>query len=292
VIFVKAVLDFATPLIVFTMLTAVGLYLTPADFARVRRSPSVVAVGLLGPLVVLPAIAFALIRWFRPDPFVETGFVLLASCPIGGISNTYSYLARASTALSVTLTALSSLIAIVSIPATTRAFEWVLRRPLGVDAPVAAIGVQLVMLLALPIGLGMVARHRWPQFAETRRTQIQRAGFVLLGLLLALVLASEGPRVAAVFGQVIGIAAVFVAASFAGGWILGEAAGASPPDRFTLAVEFATRNAAIAMAIAVTLMGRTEFAVFATLYFLTELPLLLVAIAVWRWRQVRSGQVD
>ncbi len=82
------------------------------------------------------------------------------------------------------------------------------------------------------------------------------------------------------------LATMFVAASFVTGWLVGRATGTSPQDRFTLATEFATRNVAVAAAIAVTLAGRVEFAVFATTYFLTEIPLMLGAIAVFRRSQV------
>ena len=280
----RVVLDVVTPAIVFTLLMAVGLDLTPADFARVRRAPHVLAAGLLAPLVVLPATAIALIWWFSPDPATAAGFLLLAACPIGGMSNTYTYLARASTALSVTLTGLSSLVAVAAIPVITRASGALLHEPIGVDAPAAFLVAQLVLVIALPVGLGMGIRRRWPVWAQARRPGLQRLAFVLLGMLLTLVITVERRRVASMYEQVALVAAVFVTASFAAGWLTGAAIRASRADRFTLAAGFATRNVAVAMAIAVTLLGRTEFAVFASLYFLTALPLLLAAASVWRWR--------
>ena len=81
----KAILDVGAPVLAFTTLLAVGLELRPADFARLRGVPLVVAVGLLAPLVVLPAIALALVWWLAPDPFIEAGLLLVAACPIGGI---------------------------------------------------------------------------------------------------------------------------------------------------------------------------------------------------------------
>ena len=81
------------------------------------------------------------------------------------------------------------------------------------------------------------------------------------------------------------LAATFVVASFFAGWLSGIVSRASPSDVFTLATEFATRNMAVATAIALTLAGRIEFALFATTYFLTEIPLMLCAIVVYRRRQ-------
>lgn len=283
----KAVIDVAVPAIAFTLLTAVGLNLTPADFARVRRAPAVVAAGVLAPLVLLPAIALGLIWLVRPDPFLQAGLLLVAACPIGGISNTYSYLAGASTALAVTLTGLSSALAVVTIPLLTRGFERVLHEPLGAPAPASLLALQVVLILALPVGLGMWLRHRWPEWATGHSTTVQRTAFVLLGALLALVVVSERALVRTLLSQLVLVAAVFVVLSFAAGWLTGALVGAGRADRFTLAAEFATRNIAVATAIAVTLLGRTEFAAFASVYFLTELPLMLGAVIVWRRVQRR-----
>ena len=136
----------------------------------------VVAAGLLAPLVLLPALAFALIWWFAPNPAVEAGLLLVASCPIGGISNTYSYLARASTALSVTLTGLSCVLAVVTIPLLTGAFQRFQHDALRVDAPVTTLLTQLVFMLALPLAVGMIVRRRWPAWARARRPVIPAAG--------------------------------------------------------------------------------------------------------------------
>ena len=80
VVDLKAILDVGAPVLAFTTLLAVGLELRPVDFARVRSVPLVVAVGLLAPLVLLPAFALALVWWFAPDPFIAGGLLLVAAC--------------------------------------------------------------------------------------------------------------------------------------------------------------------------------------------------------------------
>jgi BASS family bile acid:Na+ symporter len=289
VVSLTTVLDVGAPVLAFTSLLAVGLELTTADFARLRTIPWVVAAGLIVPLAALPALALGLVWWFRPEPAVEAGLLLVAACPIGGISNTYTYLARASMALSVTLTGVSCVLAVGAIPVMSRVFERVLRAPLRVDAPVAMLSLQLMFMLAVPLGLGMAIRRGWPLRAQACRPWFQRLAWALLSLLLLLILTIEARRVAAMLGEVVLLAMLFVGGSFAAGWAAGTAARASQDDRFTLAAEFATRNVAIATAIAVTLLGRTEFAVFASVYFLTELPIMLAAVAIWRWRADREG---
>lgn len=280
----KQVVDLAIPIITFLLLTAVGLGLTADDFARVRRTPRLLAIGLLAPLLVLPLVAFVLILWFRPDPATEAGLLLIAACPIGGISNTYSFLARASTALSVTLTGLSSLLAVATIPLLTRIFEHLLRRPLSFDAPASLLVLQLLLMLALPVGVGMAARRRWPDVADTHGPLFARLGFGALALLVVFVIVAQLDLFLAGLRSAVPMSAAFVTIAFTVGWLFARAARAPRADRFTLAAEFATRNVAVATAIAVTILGRVEFAVFATTYFLTELPLMLAAVAVHRAR--------
>jgi BASS family bile acid:Na+ symporter len=286
---VQTLVDVAIPLITFLLLTAVGLDLTPADFARVRRRPRIVAAGLGGPLLVLPPLALLLLGVVRPSPAVEAGLLLIAACPVGGISNTYSYLAGASTALSVTLTGLSCLGAVVTIPLLTLLFEYALGHPVGYAVPAATLMTQLLFMLALPIGLGMSIRRWWPLVAEGHRTGFQRLGFGALGALVVIVTISQADQFRDQFADTLPLVVMFVGASMACGWVASRLVKADRPETFTLAVEFSTRNVAIATAIAVVLLGQVRFAVFATTYFLIELPLMLAAIAIYRRRRHARG---
>ena len=278
----KAILDLAVPSLTFLLVLAVGLDLTPGEFARVRRQRMVLAAGLLGPLFVLPPLALLLVVLFQPSPDLQAGLLLVAACPIGGISNTYSYLARASTALSVTLTASSSLVAVATIPAVALVFGAALGRPVGYAVPLPVMLAQLLLMLAVPVGLGMWVRFKRPALAARSQPYFRALGFCGIAALIVLIVASDPVVFVNGLSDAVPLGATFVAASFLAGWLIGAASGASPPDRFTLATEFATRNMAVATAIAVTLVGRVEFAVFATTYFLTEIPLMLCAIVVYR----------
>ena len=278
----KALLDLAVPSLTFLLVLAVGLDLTPGEFARVRRQRMVLAAGLLGPLFVLPPLALLLVVLFQPSPDLQAGLLLVAACPIGGISNTYSYLARASTALSVTLTASSSLVAVATIPAVALVFGAALGRPVGYAVPLPFMLAQLLLMLAAPVGLGMWVRFKRPALAARSQPYFRVLGFGGIAALIVLIVASDPVVFVSGLSDAVPLGATFVAASFLAGWLIGAASGASPPDRFTLATEFATRNMAVATAIAVTLVGRVEFAVFATTYFLTEIPLMLCAIVVYR----------
>jgi BASS family bile acid:Na+ symporter len=278
----QLLIDVAVPLLNFVLLTAVGLELTPADFDRVRGRRRLVLAGLVAPLLLLPPIAIALTTTFNPAPEIAAGVLLIAACPIGGISNTYSYLARASVALSITLTSLSCLLSVVTIPVLTRVFELVGHDGLYGRPPIPLLLAQLLLMLALPVGLGMALRSRRPLFAERYSGPLTSASFFSVGVLLTLIILSDLPAFVSELSSTVPLAAAFVVCSIAVGWVVGAMLTADPRDRFTLAAEFATRNVAVATAIAVTLLGRVEFARFATTYFLTEVPLMLGAILIFR----------
>jgi BASS family bile acid:Na+ symporter len=266
------------------MLVAVGTDLRREEFARVARTPRLVAAGLILPLLALPVLALVLIAAFDPSLAASSGLLLIAACPIGGISNFYSALARASTALSVTLTGLSCLLAGVTIPLLSAVYERVLHLPLGLQAPLPLLLSQLLLMLAAPVALGMALRHRWPRAIERQSPRLKFGSLLAIGALMALIVASDFDRFRAEAPITVPLAAAFVAGSFAIGWLTALAVRAGARDRFTLAVEFATRNVAVAATVAVTILGRTEFATWGTTYLLVETPLLLLAVAVFRPR--------
>jgi BASS family bile acid:Na+ symporter len=281
---IAALIDISVPILTFSLMVAVGMDLSSDDFRRVRRTPAVILTGLIGPLVLLPPIAVGLAWAFSPPPAVAGSLLLIAACPIGGISNTYSYLARASTALSVALTGLSCLLAGVTMPALGRVFG-VLFPDVVVDAPPAATFlVQLLPMLALPIALGMWVRRRHAAWALRVQPTVQRLTFMGVGLVLLLVVLDDPRAFLSDLSAMVALAVAFVLCSSAAGWLAGASVTADPRDRFTIAVEFGTRNLGVAMAVAVTLLGRVEFARFAYAYFLTEMPIMLLAAAWFRRR--------
>jgi bile acid:Na+ symporter, BASS family len=279
---VRELIAVVIPAMNFLLLAAVGLDLTSGDFVRLRQRWAVAAAGLVGPLVILPPIALALTRIFQANPEVTVSVLLVAACPIGGISNAYSYLAKASTALSVMLTGLSCLAAGVTIPLVSKGFELVLRQSLGFYAPVPLLLAQLVLMVALPVATGMWIRRRAPAVAERYRPTLRRVAFAGTGIVLLLIIVEAPHAFVSGLTTTTPLAAVFVVSSIAAGWMTAALVTADSRDRFTVAAEFGTRNVAVAMAIAVTLLGRVEFARFAVTYALTEIPLMLVAVALFR----------
>jgi len=204
-----------------------------------------------------------------------------------------SYLARASTALSVTLTGLSCLLAGVTMPVLGRGLELASGQAIELSVPIPSLLAQLLLMLTLPVAIGMFVRRQWADQAVRHRPMLERMAFVGVGIVLALIIIDDPRAFAADLPSTVPLAAIFIALSAAAGWLAAAVVTRDPRDRFTLAAEFGTRNLGVAMAVAVTLLGRVEFARFAYTYFLTELPLMLVAIGLFRRRHgVLTRQVE
>ena len=135
--FTKTFIDISIPILVFFTMIVVGLDLTTEDFRRVMRKPGAVVFGTLGQFIFLPVVAILLVRAIELEPYILSDILLIAACPGGGICNFYVYLARSNTVLSVTLTAVSCLLAAIILPALMKAYGlylgyssgWRQRRP-------------------------------------------------------------------------------------------------------------------------------------------------------------------
>ena len=127
--FTKTFIDISIPILVFFTMIVVGLDLTIDYFGRVMRKPRAVVIGTLGQFVLLPLVAILLIYTLKPKPNILSGILLIAACPGGAISNFYVYLARSNTALSVTLTAVSCILAAITMPALMNVYKLYLSNP-------------------------------------------------------------------------------------------------------------------------------------------------------------------
>ena len=185
--------------------------------------------GLLAPPLLLAPLALALVRLFHPPPEIAVGLLLVAMCPIGGISNTYSYLARASTGLSVTLTGLSCLLGVATIPAAGALFRVALDAASGFQPPMMRATIQAIALLGVPVAVGMSVRHRWPAWAEARRPLMQRVSIGGIAALLSAVILRDAHGFASQFASTAALAATFILVSMLLGWAVGGLVGASSP---------------------------------------------------------------
>ena len=172
---IELISNVALPIVLWLLMFIVGMELTTADFRRVMVYPRAVTVATLGQLLLLPCVIGLLVWVLEPRPDIAAGMLLVAVCPSGSLSNVYTYLARANVALSVTLTAVSSLLALGSMPLLTAfGFALFLDQHDAIDIPFGRMILQLLLLLLLPVALGMSLKHWRGAFVQRHGQALRR----------------------------------------------------------------------------------------------------------------------
>lgn len=271
------------PLLITFAMTVVGLELTLQDLRRVLHYPVHVAVALLGQVVVLPLVAAVLILVLHPEPAVAGGLILAASAPQAMSSNFYCLLARADIALSVTLTAASSAMAVVSTPLVAGlAFTLLLEPQAGFVLPIGKVMQQVVTGLLLPVSAGMLVRHYAAGFVERNRARFQRVSLAAILLMLAILAVDQAENIWRSLGSIVLVAVAFTLAASALGLGLAKTLSWNREDTVTLVAAFPSRSLSIATLIAVNVLGRVEFLSFAVIFFVAQALLLVPAMILSR----------
>ena len=273
------------PLLIMLAMTIVGLELTVADMHRVLHFPLQVAAALLGQLLILPLLAASLILILHPQPAVAGGLILAAVAPQSMSSNFFCLLARADIALSVTLTAISSVLAVFSTPLIAGfMFERLLEQEAGFALPVLAVMRQLATGLLLPVGAGMLLRHYAPGFVARHRKRFQSLSLAAMGVMLVILLVNQARTIQDNLAMIVLAAILFTAGAAALGFGLARAFSWNREDMVTLIAAFPSRSLSIATLIAVNVLGRLEFLSFAVVFFLVQAALLVPAMILARSR--------
>ena len=280
----RTIIQAGVPVLIVLLMIIVGLELTIVDLRRVLHYPLHVVIALFGQVVMLPVMAAALILLLHPAPAVAGGLILTAAAPQAISSNYFCVLGRADTALSVTLTAVSSALAVVSMPlAAGLASALVMGQEAGFSLPAVKVMQQVAVGLLLPIAAGMLVRHYAPRFSERNRVRFQRVSLVAVAVMLAVLLVDQSETIQRNLAAIILSAVLFTVGAAALGLGVAKVFGWNRDDTVTMIAAFPSRSLSIATLIAVNVLGRLEFLSFAVLFFLVQ-TLLLVPAMIWSRR--------
>ncbi|NPC44941.1 bile acid:sodium symporter family protein [Nocardioides sp. zg-1230] len=264
------------PLALAIIMFGLGLDLTVGDFKRVGRAPKAVAVALACQIVLLPAICFGLVVLFDLPALLGIGMLLLAASPGGTTANLFSHLFRGDVALNITLTAINTVIAVVTLPLITGlAIAWYDRQD-DVSMPLVEI-VKVFALILLPVGIGMVVNARAPGFARRMDKPVRIGSAVILAILVLGILLDQRENVGDYLADVGLIAALFCAVSLVVGYYVPRAAGVTGPQAIASSMEVGVHNATLAIFVAVEVLDEVEISVPAAVYSL----IMFVFAALW-----------
>ncbi len=280
------------PLALALVMFGLGLSLTVGDFARVGRQPKAVVIALVLQLLVLPAVCFGLVLAFGLPPLLAVGLLLLAASPGGTTANLFSHLFRGDVALNITLTAVNSLIAVVTLPVITNLaiayFDPADGGSLGLQFGKT---LQVFAIVLVPVVLGMVVRRRAAAFADRMDKPVRIASAVVLALVIVGTIIAERDDIAGYLSDVGLPALLFCLASLTVGFGVPRLFGIERRQAIASAFEIGVHNGTLAIAIAISVLDSVELAVPAAVYSVIMFP----AAAAFGWlitRVDRSAPVQ
>lgn len=261
----SALISIGLPIALAIIMFGLGLSLTVGDFRRVARSPKAVVVALVLQLLVLPLVAFGLVVTFDVDPLLAVGVMLLAASPGGTTANLFSHLFRGDVALNITLTAVNSVLAAVSIPLVTNlAISYFgAEGELGLQFSKV---LQVVAIVLVPVAVGMFVRSRSRDFAERADRPVRIFSITVLVIVAVGALLGERANLGTYLEQLGVVTALFCLASLTIGYAGARLMRLNGPQSIATSMEVGIHNTTIALTIALSVLNNTEVAIAAAIY--------------------------
>ena len=277
------VVDVVLPLALAFIMLGLGLGLTYEDFARVARRPRDFTVGALSQIVVLPAAAFALASLWPMAPELALGLMIIAAAPGGVTSNLLTAFARGDVALSISLTAVTSLLSVITIPIiVVFAYGQFIGEHTGKDISVTSTAFGVFLIVALPVLIGLLVRRFAEGFALRVEPAARKVSAVLFVLVLAGAIVQERSNIVPYFAEAGPVTLVLNVLMMTLAWLFARMCSTGPAQRVAIAIECGLQNGTLALAVAMVLFGGGLVTVPAATYSLIMFATALLYIAVLR----------
>ena len=222
-----------------------GLTLKPEDFRVVFSRPKDVLVGCRAQFTVMPLLAFALTRIFRLEEALAIGVILVGCCPGGTASNVITFLAKGDLALSVGMTATSTLLA----PVLTPLLVWLLAGE-TVDVDVVGMLLSILWVVILPIVLGLVVKRIWPRTTERAAGYLPALSSLAICVIVLIVIAANAHKLLAGGWVILLVVVLHNVCGLAAGYLVGLLLHLSPAKRRAVSVEVGMQNSGLASSLA------------------------------------------
>jgi len=262
--------DYFLPVTLAIITLGMGLSVTVRDFKNVFFRPRAVIVGILCQIFLLPIVAFSIALFTNIDPYFKVGLIIIAACPGGATSNLITYLLEGNVALSISMTALNSIITLISIPVNVSiALLVFIHADAEISLPVGETILKVFLLTIVPAYVGIRIRNRRTALAEKLHQPLKVIlPFILLLVYLGVLFIDEGAETATRldFLNLLPYAFILNVASMLLGWIVSRLTRLKKRDRYTVAIEVGLQNSALAIFVASTLLENQVMAMVAVVY--------------------------
>lgn len=282
-------IEILLPLGLGFIMFAIGLGLRVRDFTRVFRAPMSLVAGLANQLVLLPLLGAGLVMVYGGRPEFALGLMVLAACPGGITSNLLAVLAGGNAALSVSMTALSSLAGILTVPLILGLSQaLLLGDSQAVGLPLEKVFGGVFVVTGVPIALGMGLNHRWPRLAEVIRPTARHLATAIFAVIVVGAFVGQRETMIAHATDVGPYVLALNVGTMALGMLTAAVLRLDLADAVAVTMEAGLQNAALAIFIATTLLGMPEMVVPAILYAFT-MNLTAAAFIAWARARARAG---
>ncbi|GGP75558.1 hypothetical protein GCM10009410_04650 [Shewanella ulleungensis] len=280
------------PICIFLIMMGMGLSLVVNDFKRVIKYPKAVAIGLTNQLLLLPIIGFALASIMPLEPEYAVGVMLLVLCPGGTTSNMFSHLAKADVALSVTMTAVASLLTVFTIPVV---LNYSLIHFMGEGSefqlPIMATMISLMKLTIVPIAVGMLIRRYAPKVAESTQVHVSRFGILFLTLLIIFLTYIQQDIVIPALIAAGPVSIILNISTMLLGYYTSKWFGLNFAQRTSITIEVGLQNSTLSMFMALTLLANYKMSFTPAIYTLTMLFTASILVGMLNTKYIKAKQL-
>lgn len=283
------------PLCLFLIMMGMGLTLVTNDFKRVLKYPKAVGIGLTNQLILLPIIGFALANIMPLRPEYAVGVMLLVLCPGGTTSNLFTYLAKGDVALSVTMTAIASVITVFTIPIVL-SFSLIYFMGSGseFELPVLKTVLTLVLLTIVPISIGMLIKRYKPKVADRSQLYVSRFGVIFLTFLVLFLGYVQRDIIVDAFIATGPISVLLNVSTMALGYYSSKWFGLNLAQRTSVTLEVGLQNSTLSIFMALTLLSNYDMSMMPAIYTLVMFLSagILVRIFSARHNKLRKSEIE
>ena len=222
-----------------------GMTLKLSDFKVVFTKPKAVITGILSQFIIMPLLAFLLVKIFNLDPALAVGVILVGSCPGGTSSNVMTYLAKGDVALSVGMTACTTILAPVVTPALV-----LLLGGATINVSYVSMLMSIVQVVLVPIVLGFVINHFFEKFAQACAKVLPLVSVIAICLIIMAVVAANAAKIMTVGWLIVIVVMLHNLCGYALGYGVGKVLGLSRDQMRTLSIEVGMQNSGLATSLA------------------------------------------
>lgn len=262
--------EYFLPVTLAIITLGMGLSLTDRDFKNIFVQPKAVIIGLCCQMVLLPVIAYMIARFTPMDPVFKVGLMIIAACPGGATSNLITYLLRGNVALSISMTAINSMITLITIPLIVHfSLEAFIHEEAAIRLNVIETIIKVFLITIVPAFLGTRIRKNFPDFA----IRLERPLRVILPLLLLVVYAGvifidqgTGSATRSDFIKIFPDTLLLNIMAMTAGFLVARLLRLRVINQFTISIEVGLQNSALAIFVAATLLKSNDMALVPVVY--------------------------